>query len=93
MMDTYDLIPKLEAHTFSTHHSNAEKARGKGEIERCAHCKKNDHSQEKYWVLNPHLRPKLGDQQPVEVAKRRGVKTLENERKGFLSAKERGCQF
>jgi hypothetical protein len=54
-MGTSDLNLKSEAHPFSAHHSNIEKARGKGEIERCAHCKKNDHNQEKCWVLNPHF--------------------------------------
>jgi hypothetical protein len=85
-MDTSDQNPKSEAHTFSVHHFNVEKARGKGEIERCAHYKRSGHSKD--WILNPHLRPKREDQQLTEAATRRGEKTLEIERKGFLSGKE-----
>jgi hypothetical protein len=87
-LGTFDQIPKSEAHAFSVHHFNARKVRGKGEIERCAHCKKSSHSQDRCWVLNPHLRPKRGDQQLTEAPKRRGMKTLEIERMGFLSTKE-----
>jgi hypothetical protein len=87
-MDTSDQNPKSEAHAFSVHHINAEKARGKEEIERCAHYKRSGHSKDMCWILNPHLRPKRGDQQLTEAATRRGEKTLEIERKGFLSGKE-----
>jgi hypothetical protein len=87
-MGTSDQNPKSEAHAFSIHHFNAGKVRGKGEIERCAHCKRSVHSKDMCWVLNPHLCPKRGDQQFTEAAKRRGEKTLKIERKGFLSAKE-----
>jgi hypothetical protein len=60
-MGTSDQNPKSEAHAFSVHHFNAGKARGKGDIERCAHCKRSGHSKDRCWVLNPHIRPKRGD--------------------------------
>jgi hypothetical protein len=82
-----------EAHDFSVHYSNAGQARSKREIERCAHCKKDDHSQERCWILNSHLCPTTrNDRNLTEVTKRRGAgapKTLEIKRKGFVLERER----
>ncbi|XP_078179596.1 uncharacterized protein LOC144573717 [Carex rostrata] len=49
-MKTADLNPKLEAHAFSAQHLNANKGKGKGEIDRCSHCKRDGHTQEKCWI-------------------------------------------
>jgi hypothetical protein len=46
-MGTSDQTPKSKAHAFSVHHFNVGKARGKGEIERCDHCKRSGHSQDR----------------------------------------------
>jgi hypothetical protein len=77
-MGTSDSNSKPEAHAFSVHHSNARKARGKGD--------------RVMLVLNPHLLPtKRNDRNLTGVAKRReerALKTLEIKIKGFVSAKE-----
>jgi len=70
-MKTADLNPKPEAHAFSAQHLNTNKGRGKGEIDKCSHCKRDGHTQEKCWVLHPHLRPKRNDR-ISEAAKKKG---------------------
>jgi hypothetical protein len=53
-----DSNPKSEAHAFSAQHFSVSKGKGKGEVDRCSHCKWEGHTQEKCWVFHPHLRPK-----------------------------------
>jgi hypothetical protein len=54
----------------------------------CQYCKKEGHTQDRCWILHPHLRPK---KYQVEAAKRNFfVKTLdggEEERKSLVSAR------
>jgi hypothetical protein len=58
----------------------------KGEVDRCSHCKWECHTQDKCWVLHPHLRPKR-----VEAAGRIFfLKTLdggEGDKRGLVSMK------
>jgi hypothetical protein len=82
-MKTPDLNPKPEALAFSAQH-----LAGKGKTERCSHCKREGHNQERCWILHPHLRSKRTDRNQSEVAKKKVfAKTLEK-RKGFVAARE-----
>jgi hypothetical protein len=84
-MRTPDLNPKPEVLAFSTQHLTE-----KGRTEQCSHYKSEGHSQERCWVLHPHLKPKRSERNQAEVAKKKGfVKTLEEERKGISIDKRR----
>jgi gag-polypeptide of LTR copia-type len=77
---------KPEAQAFTAQHLSVEKGKSKREVYRCKYCKKDGHTQDKCWVLHPHLRPKRS----WEGAKRR-METLESgegEKRGLLLAKE-----
>jgi hypothetical protein len=43
----------------------------KPKTERCSHCKRERHNQERCWVVHPHLRPKRTDRNQAEMAKKR----------------------
>jgi hypothetical protein len=45
--------PKAEAHAFLAQHFGVSKVKGKGEVDKCSHCKREGHTQEKCWELHP----------------------------------------
>jgi hypothetical protein len=81
-MATSDLNPKPEAQDFTARHFNVGRAKGKKEIGRCTHCKKDCHTQDKCWVLHPHLRPKRIERNQSEEVKRRDFAQTLNTREG-----------
>jgi hypothetical protein len=82
-----DSNPKPEAHAFSAQHFSVGKGKGKCEVVRCSHCKQEGHTQEKCWILHPHLRPKRNQ---TEAAWRKFFpKNLDGgeEKRGMVSIK------
>jgi hypothetical protein len=78
-MRASDSNPMPEALAFSVQYSSVGKGKGMGEIERCSHCKRDGHSQEKCWILHPHLRP---NKNTSEAARRRFPKKSLDGREG-----------
>jgi hypothetical protein len=85
-MGAPDSNPKPESHAFSAHRFNLGKGRNQGSRERCSHCNRDGHSQERCWILHPHLRPRKNQ---GETANKKAVsKILEPEKREFLSTRE-----
>jgi hypothetical protein len=60
----------------------------KAKTERCSHCKREEHNQERCWVLHPHLKSKRTDQNQAEVAKKSFFTKILEERKRFVVTRE-----
>jgi hypothetical protein len=52
-MGAFDSNPNSEAHAFTASHFSNGKGKPRGEVERCQHCKKEGHTQDRCWILHP----------------------------------------
>jgi hypothetical protein len=57
-MAATDSNPKPEAHAFSSQRPYDKRIREKMKIVKCTHYKRDRHTNDKCWVLYPHLKPK-----------------------------------